>query len=177
MNKTIINGIDVSECIHLDEWKHCNICKELIKTIPDRHQCVTEQDLRCEYYSNCYFKQLKRLEQQIETYQLSENEAKEIIAEVNYKNKKLREENNILKQAIKNKNFVAIVEENEKLQKEIYATRYSRLEMYESFETECNKYKQALEEIRSYCDEQNLKADYTACYITNRIDEVLNDRD
>ena len=39
-----------------------------------------------------------------------------------------------------------------------------------------DKYKQALEEIRSYCDEQNLKADYTACYITNRIDEVLNDR-
>lgn len=24
------------------------------------------------------------------------------------------------------------------------------------------------------CYEQNLKADYTACYITNRIDEVLN---
>lgn len=42
-------------------------------------------------------------------------------------------------------------------------------------ETDRDKYKQALEEIRSYCDEQNLKADYTACYITNRIDEVLND--
>ena len=38
------------------------------------------------------------------------------------------------------------------------------------------KYKQALEEIRSYCDEQNLKADYTACYITNRIDEVLKEQ-
>lgn len=40
-----------------------------------------------------------------------------------------------------------------------------------------DKYKQVLEEIRDYCDEQNLKADYTACYITNKIDEVLNDRD
>lgn len=40
-------------------------------------------------------------------------------------------------------------------------------------EADRDKYKQALEEIRSYCDEQNLKADYTACYITNRIDEVL----
>lgn len=45
------------------------------------------------------------------------------------------------------------------------------------YETKISYLIQALEEIRSYCDEQNLKADYTACYITNRIDEVLNDRD
>lgn len=63
MEEKIIDGVDVAGCVHLDEWKHCNICKELIKTIPDRHQCLTEQDLRCEYYSNCYYKQLKRLEQ------------------------------------------------------------------------------------------------------------------
>lgn len=59
-NEIINDGVDVSKCVHLDEWKHCNICKELIKTIPDRHQCLTEQDLRCKYYSNCYYKQLKR---------------------------------------------------------------------------------------------------------------------
>jgi len=63
-DKIIIDGIDISGCVHLDEWKHCNICKELIKTIPNRYQCLTEQDLRCEYYSNCYYKQLKRLEQE-----------------------------------------------------------------------------------------------------------------
>ena len=58
-DKTIIDGVDVSGCVHLDEWKHCNICKELIKIVPDRHQCLIEEDLRCEYYSDCYYKQLK----------------------------------------------------------------------------------------------------------------------
>lgn len=48
-------------------------------------------------------------------------------------------------------------EENEKLREEIYATRNNRLKMYESFETECNKYKQALHKL------------------LDKIDEVLND--
>ena len=36
-----------------------------------------------------------------------------------------------------------------------------------------NEYKQALEEIRKYCNECNLKADDTACEILAIIDEVL----
>lgn len=36
------------------------------------------------------------------------------------------------------------------------------------------KYKQALEEVEKYCNECNLKADYTACEILTIIDEVLN---
>ena len=36
-----------------------------------------------------------------------------------------------------------------------------------------NKYSQALQEIREYCEEQNLKADYTACEVIRRIDEVI----
>lgn len=59
----IIDGVDVAGCFNLDEWKHCNICQELIKTIPNRHQCLIEEELRCEFYTNCYYKQLKRLEQ------------------------------------------------------------------------------------------------------------------
>lgn len=62
-------------------------------------------------------------------------------------------------------------EENETLKKKLqYSTTWE-------YFNKANRYKQALEEIRSYCEEQNLKADYTACFITNRIDEVLNDRD
>ena len=38
-------------------------------------------------------------------------------------------------------------QENERLKELIGKTRYNRLEMYESFETECNKYRSALEEI------------------------------
>jgi chromosome segregation ATPase len=62
----IIDGVDVAGCFNLDEWKHCNICQELIKTIPNRHQCLIEEELRCEFYTNCYYKQLKRLEQENE---------------------------------------------------------------------------------------------------------------
>lgn len=58
----VIDGLDVSGCINIDEWEHCNICQVLIKTIPNRHQCLTEGDLRCEFYPDCYYKQLKRLQ-------------------------------------------------------------------------------------------------------------------
>lgn len=94
--------------------------------------------------------------------------------------KRLQEENNILKQTIKNKNFVAIVEENKELKEKIKSEKYIKENASQEatkYSMKCGEFRQALEEIRSYCDEQNLKADYTACYITNRIDEVLNDRD
>lgn len=39
----IINGVDVSGCISLDEWKHCNCCNDLIKTIyPKATKCHVE---------------------------------------------------------------------------------------------------------------------------------------
>lgn len=63
----IINGIDVSKCTHIDNWKYCNCCNDLIKTIyPKATKCHIEEDLRCEIYPNCYFKQLKRKEQECE---------------------------------------------------------------------------------------------------------------
>ena len=63
----IIDGVNVSECIHIDNWKHCNCCNDLIKTIyPKATKCHIEEDLRCEIYPNCYFKQLKRKEQKLE---------------------------------------------------------------------------------------------------------------
>lgn len=60
------------------------------------------------------------------------------------------------------------IEELEQENKELKEYEYYYLDKFLEL-------KQALEEIRDYCDEQNLKADYTACYITNKIDEVLND--
>ena len=63
----ITDGVDVSKCIHIDNWKHCNCCNDLIKTIyPKASQCLIEEDLRCEIYSNCYYKQLARKEQECE---------------------------------------------------------------------------------------------------------------
>ena len=63
----IIDGIDVRKCTHIDNWKHCNCCNDLIKTIyPKATKCHIEEDLRCEIYPNCYFKQLKRKEQALD---------------------------------------------------------------------------------------------------------------
>lgn len=65
--KIIIDGVDVSGCIHLDDWKHCNCCNDLVKTIyPKATKCHIEEDLRCETYPNCYYKQLVRKTQECE---------------------------------------------------------------------------------------------------------------
>ena len=37
-----------------------------------------------------------------------------------------------------------------------------------------NRYKQTLTEIKEYCEEQNLKADWTACEILQKISKVLD---
>lgn len=63
----IIDGIDVSKCTHIDNWKHCNCCNDLIKTIyPKATKYHIEEDLRCEIYPNCYFKQLKHYKQALD---------------------------------------------------------------------------------------------------------------
>ena len=54
--EVIIDGVDVSECEHL-QYKGCNFAQCLIK--------MASFDLKCEGY-NCYYKQLKRKEQECE---------------------------------------------------------------------------------------------------------------
>ena len=110
-------------------------------------------------------KLIRKYEQEIEAYQLSENEAKEIIAELEYKNK------DYLKQ------LDALKPENVYLHKTI------------------KKYKQALEKIREQyvnsifykCDKTEEECPCHNCIILGQldrvqniikiIDEVLNDRD
>lgn len=111
--------------------------------------------------TDCIYKQLKRLQEENKRLQMlscvncGEQYLSPDGAELYEKNVQLQKENEELKEKIKDLDAMT----------GIFSVRLA------------NKYKQALEEIRSYCDEQNLKADYTACFITNRIDEVLNDRD
>lgn len=63
----MIDGVDISGCEFIDEWKHCDICNSLIKTVyPNATKCLTEQDLRCETYQNCHYKQLARKTQECE---------------------------------------------------------------------------------------------------------------
>lgn len=149
MSKTIINGIDVSECCCFENDR-CLWTKRYYEN------CYVVPP--CEAVKDCYFKQLKRLEQENEKLKASANEAK-----IEYENllinrndfaeraEKLKQENKELKEKIKDLESIT----------GIFSVRLME------------KYKHALEEIRNYCDEQNLKADYTACFITNMIDEIL----
>ena len=63
--------IIIDDCIHLNEWKHCDICEKLIKTKDGangkkREHLLTVGDLKCDFYPNCYYKQLKAKEQECE---------------------------------------------------------------------------------------------------------------
>ena len=95
--------IIIDDCIHLDEWKHCNICEKLIKTKDGangkkREHLLTEEDLRCDFYPNCYYKQLKAKEQKCEDLR---NKLNSNIERMNSQNEKLHNENKELKSYIK----------------------------------------------------------------------------
>lgn len=50
------------------------------------------------------------------------------------------------------------------------------LAVLKAYRKECKlskKYFACLQEIREYCEEQNLKADYTACEILDKINSVI----
>ena len=60
-----VDGVDVVECVRLqDDEISCDLGGE------------------CKGWENCYYKQLKQKEQECEVLQMSDNEAKEIIAEL-----------------------------------------------------------------------------------------------
>lgn len=114
----IIDGVDVAGCKFYDgEFEYSCKCS---CTICERNQ------------ENCYFKQLKRLQE----------ENKELKEQINYK----------------------------------FQNYWHKIEMKNFEVNRINlEYKQTLEEIRGYCEDQNLKVDYTACEVLAMIDEVLND--
>lgn len=83
--------IIIDDCIHLNEWKHCDICEKLIKTKDSangkkREHLLTEEDLRCDFYPNCYYKQFKAKEQECEELR---NKLNSNIERMNEQNEKL----------------------------------------------------------------------------------------
>lgn len=93
MDKVIIDDVDVSGCNNIDEWKHCNICQVLIKTIPNRNQCLIEEELRCDFYPDCYYKQLKRLQAEYDDLHLNYAGCKTANAGLQELNNELKKEN------------------------------------------------------------------------------------
>ena len=148
----VINGVDVSGCNNIDEWEHCNICQVLIKTIPNRHQCLIEEELRCEFYPNCYYKQLQRLKE--------ENKEKAVIT---------RAYNDLVIENISNIPYAG----------EIRPDNITPLDVLRNIKKERKAYKLALQEIREivskiidsyirpYGDYDNLKK------ILAKINEVI----
>lgn len=60
----------VKDCVLLDEWSHCKICQKLIKTVDGangkkREHLLTEEDLRCSFYTNCPYKQLSHNDKEV----------------------------------------------------------------------------------------------------------------
>ncbi len=100
-------------------------CNEILDSNGNEvYKCLSRQD--------CYYKQLKRAEIEIEKLKGVDGSVHPDSAY--YKITRLEQENKELKELIGK-------------------TRYNRLEMYESFGTECNKYRSALEEIREIADD------------------------
>lgn len=72
----IIDGIDVAGCEYFNRFR--NICH-------NKNLCCD-----CEKNPNCYYKQLARKERECEALQMSDNEAREIVAELKAECEELR---------------------------------------------------------------------------------------
>lgn len=81
--------IDVSGCEGYKD-KHCRYETSIM---------FTEGNL-CSKFPNCYYKQLKRLEQRLIAAEQTEQEATEIVAEFKAENAKLKEKLEKIKEAI-----------------------------------------------------------------------------
>ena len=194
MSETIINGIDVSECEKLGETIDGFTCG-LGKRIRFANEIITKHNL-CKDNPDCYFKQLKRLQEENKRLQMlscancGEKYLSPDGAELYEKNVQLKQELDI-KEKMLDKFMIGSGETLEKLQKEnewlkkeneqlkkpcLVMPKVNQLAVpIEKYE----KLYKALEEIReiakySVMHNSELNANYQI--ILQKIDEVLNDR-
>ena len=162
-----INGIDVSECKNFS----CGICEEENK-IP---RTIGRFTADCTFYPNCYFKQLKRLQQELD---IKEKMLDKFMIGSGETLEKLQKENEGLKKLKKYyKGFVA----NCRYCDEWYMDKCNYIK-------KDNKYEQALKEIRKEANrllyELNPIYGYNnsnyfeilAKYVLAKTKEVLDDR-
>lgn len=98
----IINGVEVERCTHFYK---------------DDYTCdyAENHNVFCIDYKDCHYKQRKRLEQENEKLKKEVKQSGSAFIKKGDYARELEQENNLLKQTLKDKNFVAIVEENKKL--------------------------------------------------------------
>ena len=173
--ETIINGIDVSECEH----HYTNTVNGIIYNGCAIYEQINElgysQDTLCEQNPDCYYKQFKRLQQELD---IKEKMLDKFMIGSGETLEKLQKENEKLKADLKG--------ETEQCQKWYQSETDKHFQML--------KYEQALEEIRKeytnsifyQCDKTEEECPCHNCIILGQldrvqnivkiIDEVLNDR-
>lgn len=157
MNKSIINGIDVSECnIRFNHFEK-NICELGNRKLGELHYLCSENP-------NCYFKQLKRLQE--------ENEGLKSLNDFNVqKIEVLQEENEELKARLKTL-------DDEVLTIEITPDEFERYKKYEQaleeIRKEANKLLYELNPIYGYNNSNHFEL--LAKYVLAKTKEVLDDR-
>lgn len=125
--------------------------------------CFAEPHDNCENKPVCYYKQLKRKEQECEEFETALDNVRRAKEEWQSIAKIKEQECHLLKQALKDKNIVAMAEENEKLKAEnrklkehlsfmdcVEARKEEEKQARMYFEKLAQKYKQALDEIENY---------------------------
>lgn len=163
MDKVIIDGVDVSGCEFIGDIKN-NFVKCTSWVHNSKKQVSGHWD--CRENKNCYYKQLQRLQAEYDDLQLSYAGCKTANTGLQELNEKLQQENERLKarlRPLEDSYFKGLssIEIAELAKKSIRITAENR------------KLEYALQEIREYCEEQNLKADYTACEILDKINSVI----
>lgn len=127
MDKVIIDKVDVSGCEFYiaDDKYSCDL------------SFINKEELcNCDNINDCYYKQLKRLEQENE--KLKSN----IYPQTNY----------TTQQFYTKEEYEKLEQENERLKDELRVAQMNRMTMFETLDivTEKDTYKQALQEIREY---------------------------
>lgn len=161
-NKTIINGIDVSKCKFYQ-----SLGRHIFCFCTDLRNGNMPFGIHCENYKDCYFKQLKRKEQEYERLKRDYFKQNKWLQEQkqeyeNYKiaNAELEKENDELQNKLqaKDQECEKLIKEKSEIKKYLGIsdkTIIQRLEELQEFKDELKiseyNYKQALDEIEEFC--------------------------
>ena len=166
----IIDGVDISGCEFLNKTKHCKAQMSIICTDTNKCKC----------FSNCYYKQLKRKEQECEEFRKANDEKNELLIKLGCPTKatakrkvfclqgqldKLKAENDLYKNAHKTEQDRRRSYENALAEiKEIAEECYYKCNSMNNCNISCN-----------YYNDCNGEFSYLLAYLNKQISEVEND--
>lgn len=164
----IIDGVNVLNCGHYSQFEGEteNACYIMQKTFIGKEE-ISKEYCSCETYPNCYYKQLKRKEQELEQYKKSKqasyetmqtewNEAINEVSQLKKENEELKKRNKNLDNSITNAlNRIKHLKEHTPLYCRACKGKedYTNLERHYEVTLKCNhKYLQAIKDIKELCN-------------------------